>query len=361
MQNLSCNINHTNNSCPGNAGAMPPNQSQTYVITSTVLLSVLIPAIIIGNGLVILAFGTTRRLRTTTNYFVVSLAFADIMVGLLSLPIFTVVIYKNTQWFIDNPDMNNLWKAVDMITSIASITNLMYISIDRYVCIQYPLRYYGMVTRKKVIVMIIVSWMYGALNFTLIQATYRRRMPRLDVNLAVTILAFIIPLLVILVMYGKVGKIALNHRVRIMAIDQEQRAAQGYQNSSPNDQESSRENGQDTDKDGRRTSHKNKRIISLLAELKATRTLAVVVGAFVLCFIGYFVILLHTTICLSWRSLKCKPARTEVVVAMQWIKYFNSSLNPLIYSVMNGEMRRAMKRLGRTARLSQTESTLEMN
>lgn len=220
-----------------------------------------------------------------------------------------------------------------------------------------------MVTRRKAIVMIVLSWMYGALNFTLIQATYRKGVPRLDVNLVVTILAFILPLLVILVMYGRIGKIALNHRVRIIAIDEQQRI-RSYQNSSQNDQNPSQQNSQDSGKEdqnrGQSTSHKNKRILSLLAELKATRTLAVVVGAFVFCFIGYFVILLHTTICHNWKSLKCRTAPPDVVVAIQWMKYFNSSLNPVIYTVMNGEMRSAMQRLSK-GRLSQTESTLEMH
>ena len=126
-----------------NTGGRPEliTNTQTYIITSTVLPSVLIPVIVIGNVLVILAFGTTRRLRTTTNYFVVSLAFTDILVGGLSLPIFTVVINKGVIWQRENPDVNLLWTAIDMIASIASIVNLMYISVDRYVCIQYPLRY----------------------------------------------------------------------------------------------------------------------------------------------------------------------------------------------------------------------------
>jgi hypothetical protein len=143
MQNVSeCNINNTmmflNKSCPGSIPQMIWD-SQTYITTSTVLLSVLIPVIIIGNVLVILAFGTTRRLRTNTNYFVVSLAFADIMVGGLSLPIFTIAINRGRRW--QNLEVKQLWTAIDMITSIASIVNLMYISVDRYVCIQYPLRY----------------------------------------------------------------------------------------------------------------------------------------------------------------------------------------------------------------------------
>jgi hypothetical protein len=126
-----------------NTGVRPGliTESQTYILTSTVLLSILIPVIVIGNVLVILAFAISRRLRTTTNYFVVSLAFADILVGGLSLPIFTIAINKGRDWREENLDWILLWQAIDMITSIASIVNLMYISVDRYVCIQYPLRY----------------------------------------------------------------------------------------------------------------------------------------------------------------------------------------------------------------------------
>ena len=192
-----------------------------------------------------------------------------------------------------------------------------------------------MVTKTKIIVMITLSWLYGVLNFSLIQFTYRKSRPRADINLVITILAFVIPLLVILVMYGKVGKIALNHRIRIIAIDeQQQNIENGEQNQSP----------------------KNKRGFSLIAELKATRTLAVVVGAFVLCFIGYFVFLLHTTICREWEHLKCVNPPQEIVIVTQWIKYFNSSLNPLIYTTMNSEMRRAMKRLTK-GHFTSTEST----
>ncbi len=192
-----------------------------------------------------------------------------------------------------------------------------------------------MLTKTKVVVMIAVSWLYGVLNYSLIQFTYRSQ-PRPDVNLVITILAFILPLLVILIMYGKLGKIAFNHRIRIIAIDEQNHTAAQNQ------------------------SHKNKRTLSLLAELKATRTLAVVVGAFVLCFIGYFVYLLRTTICLEWTNLQCENPPQEVTIVVQWIKYFNSSLNPVIYTVMNSDMRRAMQRLIK-GRLLPAESSFELH
>ena len=195
-----------------------------------------------------------------------------------------------------------------------------------------------MLTKTKVIVMIAASWLYGVFNYLLRQLTYRKNQPRLDVMLAITILAFLLPLLVILIMYGKIGNIALNHRIRIIAVDEQNNENAGSQNQSQT----------------------NKRTLWLLAELKATRTLAVVVGAFVLCFIGYFVYLLRTTICFEWRHLQCKNAPQEVIIVVQWIKYFNSSLNPIIYTVMNGDMRKAMQRLVKGRKLL-SESSFELN
>lgn len=131
-------------------------------------------------------------------------------------------------------------------------------------------------------------------------------------------------------MYARVGKIALSHRIRINAW-----------------------------KEQADTVKKNKGTLSLLRELKATRTLAVVVGAFVVCWLGYFVVLLRTTVCWWKPSLNCQPAPHEVVISVLWIKYFNSSLNPFIYAIMNGDMRKALKRFLR-GKLIPSETSFEM-
>lgn len=55
-------------------------------IALAILLSIVIVVVILGNTLVILAVITTRRLRTVTNCFVMSLAIADWLVGTCVMP-----------------------------------------------------------------------------------------------------------------------------------------------------------------------------------------------------------------------------------------------------------------------------------
>lgn len=46
---------------------------------------------IFGNGLVCAAFATNKRLRILTNYYVVSLAVSDILVGSINIPLWMYI------------------------------------------------------------------------------------------------------------------------------------------------------------------------------------------------------------------------------------------------------------------------------
>ncbi|XP_051170833.1 adenosine receptor A2a-like isoform X2 [Leptopilina boulardi] len=92
---------------------------------------------IFGNGLVILIFSRERKLRRRTNYYIISLAVADLLVGLFAIPF-------------------------AILASIGLPTNL-HVSIDRYWAILHPMLYSRTVTTKTAIGIICVCWIAGSL------------------------------------------------------------------------------------------------------------------------------------------------------------------------------------------------------
>ena len=56
-----------------------------------IFLFLLAAIAIFGNGLVCAAFATNKRLRILTNYYVVSLAVSDILVGSINIPLWMYI------------------------------------------------------------------------------------------------------------------------------------------------------------------------------------------------------------------------------------------------------------------------------
>jgi len=86
------------------------------------------------------------------NMFIVSLAIADLIVGLVVMPISTVYIFIVDWRF--GVALCQLWIAVDYTASTASILNLFVLSVDRYWSVTSPLKYLSKRTTKRALVMI---------------------------------------------------------------------------------------------------------------------------------------------------------------------------------------------------------------
>ena len=99
-------------------------------VISTFAVLVLINVLVIGgNILVISAVFSSSKLRSVTNLFIVSLAVADMSLGVMVLPFSITVAVFNTWPF--GPIWCSIWLAVDVWLSTASILNLVVISFDR--------------------------------------------------------------------------------------------------------------------------------------------------------------------------------------------------------------------------------------
>ncbi|KAL0275550.1 UNVERIFIED_CONTAM: hypothetical protein PYX00_003369 [Menopon gallinae] len=126
------------------------------MVVIAILAGTLSMATVLGNCLVMISFKIDKQLQTISNYFLFSLAVADVVIGLISMPLFTVSTIMGYWPF--GRHVCDTWLALDYLASNASVLNLLIISFDRYFSVTRPLTYRAKRTKSKAAVMIGFAW-----------------------------------------------------------------------------------------------------------------------------------------------------------------------------------------------------------
>ncbi|KAM8928827.1 D(4) dopamine receptor [Lycaon pictus] len=121
----------------------------------------LIGAVLAGNALVCASVAAERALQTPTNYFIVSLAAADLLLALLVLPLFVYSEVQGGVWLF-SPGLCDALMAMDVMLCTASIFNLCAISVDRFVAVAVPLSYNRQGGGGRQLLLIGATWLLSA-------------------------------------------------------------------------------------------------------------------------------------------------------------------------------------------------------
>ncbi|XP_013791203.2 5-hydroxytryptamine receptor-like [Limulus polyphemus] len=346
---------------------------------TSVILGLLILATVIGNVFVIAAIFMDRNLRCVGNYLVLSLAVADLMVACLVMPLGAV--YEVTQEWVLGAALCDVWTAFDVLCCTASILHLLAIAVDRYWAVT-QVDYVRNRSARHIGTMILTVWTVAFVvslapifgwkdpNFLKRVEEEKRCLVSQDVAYQVfaTFSSFYVPLVLILILYFRIFREA-RKRIRhkpgstvpkarkirckkssTMAAPvpscSEMTSFSNLNSQTVSPDMTSSTNGlasQTSDLSRMEILPKKKRhtkeSLDAKRERKAAKTLAIITGVFVICWLPFFVMALLMPLCFD-----CEPSAV-LFSFLLWLGYVNSMLNPIIYTIFSPDFRSAFKKM----------------
>ncbi|TKS75817.1 Trace amine-associated receptor 1 [Collichthys lucidus] len=294
----------------------------TYVFTSNPSISCVLLYIflglfsvvtICGNLLVIISVIYFKQLHMPTNYLILSLAMTDLLVGVLVCPFsmaFTV-----TSCLFQPGIFCKVRGSIDVTLSTASILNLCFISIDRYFAVCQPLTYRSKINDRVIGIMIFLTWGVAALiGIGIMVAFFLSFNQQKTCEQSCLIDAVISTILACVFSFYLPAIIMLSIYLKIFLV------AQSQANSIQSTNIQSTQSG----------------IAVIKMERKATKTLAIVMGVFLLCWTPFF-------LSITFNPVTNYSVPSPLIETLVWLGWSNSMFNPFVYGFFYSWFRSAFR------------------
>ena len=303
-------------------------KAESYAYAIFLLLQLLLS--VFGNTLVCAAIIRFSHLQTLTNSFIFSLGITDLLTPFVRV-LFIAVSMLRLEWI-----FGCFWCQLSSVLGVflcaSSIMHLCAISIERFVVIRWPLRQHLLITKKRVVAVLINIWIASLLcslfpYFGIVKMTFNTELldceiywmesPEMAVLLACVF--FFFPFLLMSITYYFI----------FLEVKTQTRKISALQVSQPDFAQARRKS----------TAISRLRITRILREeLKAVKVIVVVIGLFFVLWVPIFAV----TSIRAYRPDTVSGPVQRLAFAMA---YSNSSCNWIIYSIMNKELRKAFKKM----------------
>ncbi|KAK9393648.1 5-hydroxytryptamine receptor 2C [Crotalus adamanteus] len=319
------------------------------------LILVIIVLTIGGNILVIMAVSLEKKLQNATNYFLMSLAVADMLVGILVMPVSLITILYDYAWPLPK-QLCPIWISLDVLFSTASIMHLCAISLDRYVAIRNPIEHSRFNSRTKAIMKIAAVWTISMGISLPIPVIGLQDDSRLFVNgscvlndenfvLIGSFVAFFIPLMIMVVAYCLTIQV-LQKQASLFLYGEPlkpRRSSMSCLKKDPNVENLSML--QNHEAASHLNSPVNKEVLfrkgtmqSINNERRASKVLGIVFFLFLIMWCPFFITNIMSVLC---KDACDKAVLRELLDVFVWVGYICSGVNPLVYTLFNKIYRRA--------------------
>lgn len=305
------------------------NDSSSLPLFYIVLAPLIAFIAVVGNLTVIILIFKRRRLHVMTNYFVVSLAAADFLVGLF-LPTFLIACA--------------FWSGCEITTynmffnlfTLASIANLFVMTVDRYLFIVHPLRYQTSAASCRLLAAMSASWIIPTLLsfsplFWKFSSSEKVKNTAIKVHAFIVITAFeLVPTVVMPAMYAHIFHTARKHARQVAA----QRKQVQFNDACSQVLSERNTRLELTTAMGKKVSlQRNER--ERRPDSSSIAVLGAVIGFFVLCWS-------FDTVISFCSKLELCVINESLFRVSDLMIFFNSAINPLVYAFLKKDIKREL-------------------
>lgn len=145
-------------------------------LSLTIAYAVVFIVALFGNCAIILIAKTKRRIRKVAfNCFIISMATADMLDALISVPLQVMYFYFNDRWFggLLGDITCKVVHFLDHLSLAASVFTLAAISVDRHLAIVHVLR--EPLSKRKVKLAVVSLWMFAAIMMSTYLIKFKSR------------------------------------------------------------------------------------------------------------------------------------------------------------------------------------------